>query len=209
MASGWKWNTSRSSASQLSCGSSKQSTHRRQRVSASAAETLASASSDAAPSPGRRHNARTIAGEYSLARRIRLHSAFTGRDFLFTSESVTEGHPDKICDEVADAVLDSLLSQDPSSRVAIECMETTGSVHVAGEVSTTGFADVLPIVQIHYVDEGHHRSAFHALLVASRRKLSLVDCVSFESMRRSGLERAFCFDPHFAEQGFTVLPDAG
>jgi predicted nucleic acid-binding protein len=70
-------------------------------------------------------------------------------------------------------------------------------------------ADVLPIVQIHYVDEGHHRSAFHALLVASRRKLSLVDCVSFESMRRSGLERAFCFDPHFAEQGFTVLPDAG
>lgn len=70
-------------------------------------------------------------------------------------------------------------------------------------------ADVLPILQVHYVDEGHHRSAFHALLIASRRKLSLVDCVSFETMRRSGLDRAFCFDHHFAEQGFVVLPGAG
>ena len=70
-------------------------------------------------------------------------------------------------------------------------------------------ADVLPILQVHYVDEGHHRSAFHALLVASRRQLSLVDCVSFESMRRSGLDRAFCFDSHFAEQGFAMLPEAG
>lgn len=70
-------------------------------------------------------------------------------------------------------------------------------------------ADVLPIVRVHYVDEGHHRSAFHALLVASRRKLSLVDCASFESMRRRGIDRAFCFDPHFAEQGFAVVPGDG
>jgi predicted nucleic acid-binding protein len=67
-------------------------------------------------------------------------------------------------------------------------------------------ADVLPIVHVQCVDEGHHRSAFHALLVASRRKLSLVDCASFESMRRTGIDRAFCFDRHFAEQGFEVLP---
>jgi predicted nucleic acid-binding protein len=67
-------------------------------------------------------------------------------------------------------------------------------------------ADVLPIVDVHVVDEGLHRSAFHALLVASRRRLSLVDCASFECMRRAGLDRAFCFDPHFAEQGFAVVP---
>jgi predicted nucleic acid-binding protein len=67
-------------------------------------------------------------------------------------------------------------------------------------------ADVLPIVDVHVVDEGQHRSAFHALLVASRRRLSLVDCASFECMRRAGLDRAFCFDPHFAEQGFSVVP---
>ncbi|WP_460624370.1 S-adenosylmethionine synthetase N-terminal domain-containing protein, partial [Kineosporia babensis] len=55
-------------------------------------------------------------------------------DRLFTSESVTEGHPDKICDQISDAVLDALLEQDPSSRVAVETMVTTGLVHVAGEV---------------------------------------------------------------------------
>jgi S-adenosylmethionine synthetase len=60
----------------------------------------------------------------------------------FTSESVTEGHPDKICDQIADGVLDSLLAQDADSRVAVECMVTTGTVHVAGEITTRGFADV-------------------------------------------------------------------
>jgi S-adenosylmethionine synthetase len=69
------------------------------------------------------------------------------KDFLFTSESANEGHPDKICDQVADALLDCLIAQDPDSRVAVECMVTTGSVHVAGEVTTTGFADVQRIVR--------------------------------------------------------------
>ena len=69
------------------------------------------------------------------------------RDYLFTSESVTEGHPDKICDQLADAILDSLIAQDPDSRVAVECMVTTGSVHVAGEVTTTGYADVQKIAR--------------------------------------------------------------
>ena len=64
-----------------------------------------------------------------------------------TSESVTEGHPDKICDRISDAVLDGLLNQDPNSRVAVECLVTTGTVIVAGEVSTGGYADVQRIVR--------------------------------------------------------------
>ena len=66
---------------------------------------------------------------------------------LFTSESVTEGHPDKIADQISDAILDSLLSQDAKSRVAVETLITTGQVHVAGEVTTDGYADVMNIVR--------------------------------------------------------------
>jgi len=66
---------------------------------------------------------------------------------LFTSESVTEGHPDKMADQISDAILDDLLKQDPRSRVAVETMLTTGQVHVAGEVTTSGFADVMGIVR--------------------------------------------------------------
>jgi S-adenosylmethionine synthetase len=64
-----------------------------------------------------------------------------------TSESVTEGHPDKICDQISDAILDCLIEQDPSSRVAVECLVTTGAVIVAGEVTTEGFADVQVIAR--------------------------------------------------------------
>lgn len=66
---------------------------------------------------------------------------------LFTSESVTEGHPDKIADQISDAILDSLLGQDKKSRVAVETLITTGQVHVAGEVTTDGYADVMGIVR--------------------------------------------------------------
>jgi len=66
---------------------------------------------------------------------------------LITSESVTEGHPDKICDQISDAILDSLIVQDPYSRVAVECMTTTGSIHVAGEVTTRGFVDVQSVAR--------------------------------------------------------------
>jgi S-adenosylmethionine synthetase len=66
---------------------------------------------------------------------------------LFTSESVTEGHPDKICDQISDAVLDGLLSKDPRSRVAVETMVTTGLVHVAGEVTTEAYVDIPSIVR--------------------------------------------------------------
>ena len=66
---------------------------------------------------------------------------------LFTSESVTEGHPDKICDQISDALLDELLRQDPDARVAIETFITTGIVVVGGEVSTTGFVDVQKVAR--------------------------------------------------------------
>ncbi|WP_084129538.1 methionine adenosyltransferase [Demequina sp. NBRC 110055] len=61
---------------------------------------------------------------------------------LFTSESVTEGHPDKVCDQVSDAILDAMLAQDPAARVAVETMVTTGLVHVAGEVTTEAYVDI-------------------------------------------------------------------
>lgn len=66
---------------------------------------------------------------------------------LFTSESVTEGHPDKIADQISDSILDDLLRQDRKSRVAVETLITTGHVHVAGEVTTDGFADVMSLVR--------------------------------------------------------------
>jgi len=66
---------------------------------------------------------------------------------LFTSESVTEGHPDKIADQISDAILDALLEQDPKSRVAVETLITTGQVHVAGEVTTEAYADIPTIVR--------------------------------------------------------------
>jgi S-adenosylmethionine synthetase len=66
---------------------------------------------------------------------------------LFTSESVTEGHPDKIADQISDGILDALLTQDPRSRVACETLITTGQVHVAGEVTTSAYADIPTIVR--------------------------------------------------------------
>jgi S-adenosylmethionine synthetase len=77
---------------------------------------------------------------------------------LFTSESVTEGHPDKIADQISDAILDSLLSQDAKSRVAVETLITTGQVHVAGEVTTNGYADVMNIVRDTVLEIGYDSS---------------------------------------------------
>jgi S-adenosylmethionine synthetase len=77
---------------------------------------------------------------------------------LFTSESVTEGHPDKIADQVSDGVLDALLRQDPRSRVAVETLITTGQVHVAGEVTTQAYADIPEIVRATILDIGYDSS---------------------------------------------------
>ncbi|TGD90371.1 methionine adenosyltransferase [Mycolicibacterium sp. CH28] len=77
---------------------------------------------------------------------------------LFTSESVTEGHPDKICDAISDSVLDALLAQDPNSRVAVETLVTTGQVHVAGEVTTSAYADIPKIVRDRILEIGYDSS---------------------------------------------------
>lgn len=71
----------------------------------------------------------------------------SGRLRLFTSESVTEGHPDKICDAVSDSILDAMLAKDPQARVAVETVVTTGLVHVVGEVSTSAYVDIAGIVR--------------------------------------------------------------
>jgi S-adenosylmethionine synthetase len=78
---------------------------------------------------------------------------------LFTSESVTEGHPDKIADQISDSILDALLADDPSSRVAVETLITTGQVHVAGEVTTSTYADIPAIVRERVLDIGYDSSA--------------------------------------------------
>ncbi|GCE38318.1 methionine adenosyltransferase [Rhodococcus sp. NPDC057014] len=78
---------------------------------------------------------------------------------LFTSESVTEGHPDKICDAISDSILDALLTDDPRARVAVETLVTTGQVHVAGEVTTTAYADIPKIVRDTVLEIGYDSSA--------------------------------------------------
>ncbi|WP_329543452.1 MULTISPECIES: methionine adenosyltransferase [unclassified Streptomyces] len=78
---------------------------------------------------------------------------------LFTSESVTEGHPDKIADQISDAILDELLRRDPASRVAVETLITTGQVHIAGEVTTSAYADIAQIVRDTVLRIGYDSSA--------------------------------------------------
>ena len=77
---------------------------------------------------------------------------------LFTSESVTEGHPDKVCDRVSDSILDAILEQDPHAHVAVETMVTTGLVHVAGEVSTSAYVEIPDIVRSEIVSIGYDSS---------------------------------------------------
>ncbi|NHU84112.1 methionine adenosyltransferase [Kocuria sp. JC486] len=75
---------------------------------------------------------------------------------MFTSESVTEGHPDKICDRISDSILDALLTSDPDSSVAVETMATTGLVHVAGEVKSQGYVEIPSIVRRTILDIGYN-----------------------------------------------------
>lgn len=76
----------------------------------------------------------------------------------FTSESVTEGHPDKICDQISDTILDAMLEQDPQARVAVETLVTTGLVHVAGEVTTSGYVEIPQLVRQKLIDIGYNSS---------------------------------------------------
>ena len=82
------------------------------------------------------------------------------KKWLFTSESVTEGHPDKVCDQISDAILDAILEQDPEARVACETMVTTGMVLVSGEITTTCYADIPKIVRKTIADIGYVRAKY-------------------------------------------------
>ncbi|MCE5313375.1 MAG: methionine adenosyltransferase, partial [Nitrospiraceae bacterium] len=82
------------------------------------------------------------------------------RDYFFTSESVTEGHPDKIADQISDAILDAILSKDPMGRVACETMLTTGLAFVAGEISTSCYVEIPSIVRETIKNIGYTRAKY-------------------------------------------------
>lgn len=82
----------------------------------------------------------------------------TSNRLLFTSESVTEGHPDKVCDRISDSILDAILTQDPHARVAVETMTTTGLVHVAGEVTTEAYVEIPQIIREEVLAIGYNSS---------------------------------------------------
>src|SRR5438067_3434620 len=82
------------------------------------------------------------------------------REFLFTSESVTEGHPDKVADQISDSVLDAVLADDPTGRVACETLITTGLVVVAGEITTSTYVDIPRLVRRKVSEIGYTRAKF-------------------------------------------------
>ena len=82
------------------------------------------------------------------------------RHYLFTSESVTEGHPDKICDQISDAVLDAIMAQDPQGRVACETTACTGLIHVMGDITTTCYVDIDKIAREVVLDIGYDRGKY-------------------------------------------------
>jgi S-adenosylmethionine synthetase len=90
---------------------------------------------------------------------VKENGIVTANRRLFTSESVTEGHPDKMCDAISDTILDAMLAADPRSRVAVESLITTGQVHVAGEVTTDAYVDVPNLVRQKILDIGYDSSA--------------------------------------------------
>jgi S-adenosylmethionine synthetase len=91
---------------------------------------------------------------------IEREAVMDKKNYLYTSESVTEGHPDKIADQISDAILDAILKQDPTSRVACETLLTTGLAFVAGEISTTGYVEVADIVREVIKDIGYTRAKY-------------------------------------------------
>jgi len=82
------------------------------------------------------------------------------KGYLFSSESVTEGHPDKLADQISDAVLDAMLAKDPNSRVACETLVTTGVVFVSGEITTEGYVDIPSVVRNTVVEVGYTDARF-------------------------------------------------
>jgi S-adenosylmethionine synthetase len=94
-----------------------------------------------------------------MIEQLEVRTSFVNALRLFTSESVTEGHPDKVCDQISDGILDALISQDPASRVAVETLATKGLVHVVGEVTTEGYVEIPDIVRQIVTDIGYDSSA--------------------------------------------------
>lgn len=84
-----------------------------------------------------------------------------GKTYLFTSESVTEGHPDKVCDQISDSILDDMIKQDPHSHVAVEALATTGLIVVAGEVTTKGYSDIEGIIRKTIDKIGYNKPEYH------------------------------------------------
>ena len=128
---------------------------------------------------------------------------------LFTSESVTEGHPDKICDQISDAVLDALLEQDPDSRVACETCATTGLILVMGEITTKGYVPIADIVRKVVNEIGYDRAkkgfdgescavltAVHDLSDEQRREVILNGYRLAASMTEEQTARRFLEDNH-------------
>ena len=117
-----------------------------------------------------------------------------GKDFLFTSESVSEGHPDKLCDQVSDAILDAHLAGDPDSRVACESLAKTGMVVVAGEITSHGYVEIpsgagfrrVPIQRIHMEEDAgksiHDRYPGSTAIDLNRSGVPLIEIVSEPDM---------------------------
>lgn len=95
-----------------------------------------------------------------LRRKDRKGSKNMARKYLFTSESVTEGHPDKICDQISDAVLDAILAKDPQGRVACETTASTGLIHIMGEITTSCYVDIAKIAREVVRDIGYDRAKY-------------------------------------------------
>ena len=99
---------------------------------------------------------------------------------LFTSESVTEGHPDKICDQISDAILDAILENDPNGRVACETCASTGLIHIMGEITTSCYVDIPKIARQVVLDIGYDRAKYgfdgNTCAVITNIDLSVVAC---------------------------------
>ena len=106
--------------------------------------------------------------------------------FLFTSESVSEGHPDKLCDQISDAVLDAALSQDPNSRVAVECFTTTGIVVVGGEMTTKADIDVQDIVRRKLKEIGYCNNDILLTIINVLKEMSLKESLKIQMLEIIG-----------------------
>ena len=120
------------------------------------------------------------------------------KDFLFTSESVSEGHPDKIADQISDAILDKILEQDPKARVACETLVKTGMVFVAGEISTHAWVDIEEIVRKQIIQIGYNDSK----LGFDGNSCAIINAIGKQSPEiAQGVDKLSEFDQGAGDQG--------